>query len=59
MAGQSVGLVTQEQSTAEIIQELIQQAEHAIQKRIVKQGEYGCDTYKTEKTGTATRANKT
>jgi enoyl-[acyl-carrier protein] reductase II len=34
MAGQSVGMVTQEQTTDEIIQELIAQALHSIQKRL-------------------------
>src|SRR6201999_4505188 len=33
MAGQSVGMVTSEQPTAEIINELIQQADHALQQR--------------------------
>jgi enoyl-[acyl-carrier protein] reductase II len=58
MAGQSVGLVTEEQSTADIIQELVQQAEQAIQNRSQKQGEYRCDTYQTTKTGKDTEADK-
>src|ERR1700742_4311622 len=33
MAGQSVGMVSKEQPTAEIINELIQQADHALQQR--------------------------
>ena len=34
MAGQSVGMVTREQSTAEILAELVEQAEKALSQRI-------------------------